>query len=188
MVWKTYGVSERQSLVLANNEEEAKVVSNYEREHITHTLKWDGRWRFWNGSSDQTIGDYISILKNNGKLRPHIINDDMFCDLNVLLSAKKSKKRNVADNITLEEAFKEIRGIIKDDGFSNVPNEIKDAIRKAAEYRAKASTYEIVIEKWFDTIGVSDDDGFRDTYIDCVQQSNNPEEAIRWFESNIGIN
>lgn len=89
------------------------------------------------------------------------------------------------DNITLEEALKEIRSIIRDDESSNVPNEIKDAIRKAAEYRSKASTYEDIIENWFDKIGVSEDVGFRDAYIDCVQQNFNPEEAIRRFENMI---
>ncbi|MNL79550.1 hypothetical protein D3C87_2061810 [compost metagenome] len=66
---------------------------------------------------------------------------------------------------------------------TKVPKEIREAIRKAAKYRAAAAHHENVIEKWFERIGVDEDDSFRDTYIDCVQQSYNPEEAIRRFEN-----
>ncbi|MCQ4085871.1 hypothetical protein [Saccharibacillus sp. JS10] len=65
---------------------------------------------------------------------------------------------------------------------TKVPKSIRVAIKKAAEYRAKATVHENVIEDWFEMLGISEDDEFRDTYIDCVQQSQNPEEAIRRFE------
>ncbi|MEJ3719234.1 hypothetical protein WGM54_14535 [Paenibacillus polymyxa] len=65
---------------------------------------------------------------------------------------------------------------------TRVPWDIRDALRKAAKYRQKASHFETMIERWLDTNGVGDDDSFRDTYIDSVQLSNNPEEAIKRFE------
>ncbi|MBE7896136.1 hypothetical protein G7L40_20465 [Paenibacillus polymyxa] len=65
---------------------------------------------------------------------------------------------------------------------TKISKEIRDSIRKAAKYRHKASHFEIIIEKWLDTNGVGDNDSFRDTYIDSVQLSNNPEEAIERFE------
>ncbi|ASA22637.1 hypothetical protein [Paenibacillus donghaensis] len=170
--------SERQLLVVANNEDEARAVSEFDLDKIAHVIKWDGRRKFWYGEGDFSIGEYLSRFNN----KPHIIDSDMYCDVDHLLRSKKNKKTS----ITLDEAIKEIKGIIYDtDEGAKVPNEIKDAIRKAAEYRAKASAYEVIIERWFDAIGVSENEGFRDTYIDCIQQSYNPEEAIRHFENMI---
>lgn len=67
-------------------------------------------------------------------------------------------------------------------GKTRVPKEIRDAIRNAAKYNAKAKLYEDIIECWFKQNGVQDDDNFRDTYIDWVQQTNNPEDAIVMFD------
>lgn len=66
---------------------------------------------------------------------------------------------------------------------TKVPKNIRDAIRNAAKYRAKASHYEDIIEQWLEENGVEEDDSIRDTYIDCVQQSYNPEEVIKAFEA-----
>lgn len=67
---------------------------------------------------------------------------------------------------------------------TKVPKEVRDAIRKAAKYREKASLYEDIIETWFDELGVADNDSYRDTFIDYVQQSPfSAEAAIRQFES-----
>ncbi|MFB5759020.1 hypothetical protein [Paenibacillus medicaginis] len=66
---------------------------------------------------------------------------------------------------------------------TNVPKHIRDAMRKAAKYNAKAREYEEIIESWFETTGIKEDDGVRDVYIDYVQQSNNPEAAIKKLES-----
>ncbi|WP_342423125.1 hypothetical protein [Paenibacillus sp. FSL E2-0178] len=175
--------SDRQLLVVANDEDEARTISEFDLDKIAHVIKWDGRRKFWYGAGDFSIGEYISRFSN----RPHIIDTDMFCDVEYLLKSKKKKKTvKKTDSITLDEAIKEIRGIINNtDEYINVPEEIQNAIRKAAEYRANAATYEGIIEAWFDSIGASEDDGFRDTYIDCVQQNYNPDEAIRRFENMI---
>lgn len=175
--------SERQLLVVANDEDEARTVSEFDLDKIAHVIKWDGRRKFWYGEGDFSISEYISRFSN----KPHIVNTEMYCDVDYLLNSNKRKRpSNKAGSITFDEAISEIRGIINNsDEVRKVPNEIKDAIRKAAEYRAKASTYEDIIEGWFDKIGASEDDGFRDTYIDCVQQNFNPEEAIRRFENMI---
>lgn len=113
----------------------------------------------------------------------------MYCDVDYLLASKmKNKKVKKANSITLDEAFSEIRGTINNtDEVGKVPNEIKDAIRKAAKHRNIAAQYENIIEEWFERIGVEEDDSFRDTYIDCIQQSHNPEEAIRRFENMIDL-
>jgi hypothetical protein len=65
---------------------------------------------------------------------------------------------------------------------SKVPTNIKEAIRKAAKYNAKAKQYEDIVERWFAANGVEENDSFRDTFIDCVQQSPDPERAIEVFE------
>jgi len=107
----------------------------------------------------------------------------MFCDINQLLSKSKEKSKR-CDQGAIDKALNEIRKLIRDeDDGCKVPIVIKDAIRKAAEYRAKAATYEIIIEKWFDDLGVEEDDSFRNVYVDCVQQTNDPDEAIKQFES-----
>lgn len=66
---------------------------------------------------------------------------------------------------------------------TKVPKNIRNAIRSAAKYREKAKHYENIIEQWFDKNEVEEDDSFRNAYIDCVQQSYDPEEAIKIFET-----
>ncbi|MWV44851.1 hypothetical protein GRF59_14615 [Paenibacillus sp. HJL G12] len=67
---------------------------------------------------------------------------------------------------------------------TKVPIEIRDALRKAAKYRKMASKHEDIIENWFNELGVVEDDDFRDTYVDNVQQPPyEPEIAIKIFES-----
>ncbi|PZT57383.1 hypothetical protein DN757_01625 [Paenibacillus silvae] len=53
---------------------------------------------------------------------------------------------------------------------SIVPKDIREALNKAAKYREKAHTYEVIIEEWLESLGVDEDDSFRDTYIDLIQQ------------------
>lgn len=67
-----------------------------------------------------------------------------------------------------------------------LPAYIKDAIIVSARYHAKAREKQRIVERWIEEKYGEDgvnDDSMRDILIDCVEQSNNPVEAIRSIES-----
>lgn len=66
------------------------------------------------------------------------------------------------------------------------PQYIKDAVIASAKYHEKARAKQKIIEEWIeDNYGEEaiNHDGIRDTLIDCVEQCNNPETAIKRIRS-----
>lgn len=62
-----------------------------------------------------------------------------------------------------------------------IPKYVQDAIKKSANYHAEARRQQGIFEKWIQEkygLEILENDSIRDTIIDCVEQSYNPNEAI----------
>lgn len=81
----------KQVLVIANNEDEAKIVSGLN--DIKNVFRWDGRTKFFYEGVEMSIRDFLNQISVWGELIPQVVTDDLFVDINHLIE-KKSKKSN----------------------------------------------------------------------------------------------
>lgn len=100
-----------QVLVLANNEEEAKTVSEMSVERIRHVLKWNPIRKFFWMSAEHNLKSVIEHLEKWGELKPQILSNDIFVDINRMTNRKKRRKKlsNFNDYTHINEAFELIK-------------------------------------------------------------------------------
>lgn len=69
-----------------------------------------------------------------------------------------------------------------------VPQKIRTAIKKCADYNSKATKYERIIVKWLQNNNLTEETAsnvmrnMEDSFIDCCQLAYNPEEFIKILE------